>query len=195
MAPFSPYNRRMGQFLNLRLALYVAAVLLALFGVGNAFVALFVQSRHEVVWHFDVTARFCSHGQCAYVAELEVANTGKEVQPQVAVSIKPWPRGLGAAPTVLNLDAGQPRDFDPVIEQSHDNGQLAVQVKQFAPGTLVQFAFRGLIPEADLVAALDPQVSVTGQGRMIEGDPRGIALGRFFTREEYLRENNLLAGL
>jgi len=171
----------MGQFLNLRIVLYVAAVLLAVFGVGNAFVALFVQARHEVVWHFDVTARFCSHGQCAYVAELEVANTGRETQPQVAVEIKPWPRGLGAAPNVLNLDAGHPREFDPAIEQSHDDGQLAVRLTQLAPGTLVQFSFRGLIPEADLVAALEPEVSVSGQGKMIEGDPRGIAFGRIFS--------------
>ena len=51
---------QLSTLLNLRVALVGIALLLAAIGISNGFVAVFFQARHEVIYRFDVTARFCA---------------------------------------------------------------------------------------------------------------------------------------
>lgn len=170
----------MEKLLNLRLALVVLAAILGAFGLANAFVAIFVRADYEVIYRFEVTSTYCAGDRCAYSAMLEVANTGRGPQPEVTVGIDGLPPGLGGSPWVLNLSAADPRDADPVIEQRRLDGVYVVRLTGFAPGTLAQFAFQGSVPREQLAGAQSPVISITGLGRMIEGDPRAITLARWF---------------
>jgi len=170
--------------LTLRAALYGIAGLLAIFGVSHWFVAVFVQARFEVVYLYDVTVNHCTGQLCAYSATLEVANTGRAPQTHVEVRIDGLPAGLGTWPKILNLDASYPRASDPLIEQQHEAGLLRIHLRELTPGTLVEFTLRGFFPREQALGAPDPAVSVAGQGRMIEGNPRAVAFGRFFSRCE-----------
>jgi hypothetical protein len=167
--------------LGARLALWGLAIVLALFGVGNVFVALFVPARFEVIYEFDVTVSYCAEGQCAFSALLEVANSGREMQEEVVVTLKGLPANLGGAPRTLNLDSSYPRSGDPAIRQQRDGDTLKIQLQQFSPGSLTQFHFSGSVPRSRLNEAVKPDVQITGRGRIIEGDPRSIAFTRWFT--------------
>ncbi len=172
----------MRHLLNLRIVLGSLAILLAIFGVSNWFVAVFVPARNEVVYHYDVTVSYCTGGDCVYHAKLRVANTGREMQRAVVVTVAGLPPDTGASPHVLNLDASYPRESNPVIERAHENGMLTIRLRDFAPGTLIEFSVSGFLPESRLRQALEPEVKVTGKGRIVEGDPRAIAFGRFFSQ-------------
>jgi hypothetical protein len=97
------------RLLTLRAALLVLAALLALFGIRNAFVAVFVQGRHEVTWNFDETVRYCSQGHCAYGATLAIANTGTQPQERTTAELAGLPPGIRAAHSVIDLSAAEPR--------------------------------------------------------------------------------------
>jgi hypothetical protein len=168
------------KLLNLRLALIVLAAILGAFGLTNAFVAVFFQAKQEVTYRFDVTVTYCAEGHCAYSAVLEVANTGRETQPEVSVRLKGLPPGIGGNPKVLNLSAADPRESDPVIEQERLGEVHIVRLRGFAPGTLAQFVFRGSIAAGQLAAASDPAIEISGRGKMVRGDPRAIAFARWF---------------
>lgn len=172
--------RAVEKLLNLRLALIVLAAILGAFGLANAFVAIFFQAKHEVTYHFDVTVSYCTEGRCAYSALLEVANTGRETQTEVTVSLVGLPPGMGGSPRVLNLSAADPREADPVVEQQRKGEAYRVRLSGFTPGTLAQFVFRGSVPEAQLAAASNPAVTVESRGKQVRGDPRAIAFGRWF---------------
>lgn len=170
--------------LSARLALWGLAILLALFGVGNIFVALFVPARYEVIYQFDVTVSYCSGEQCAFSAMLEVANSGREVQREVVLTLTGLPQGLGGSPRTINLDSSFPRSGDPVIQQARKGGALEIRLQQFSPGALTQFYFAGTVARALLDEAVNPDLQVEARGRTVEGDPRGIALTRWFTQSK-----------
>lgn len=171
----------MRHWLGLRALLYLSALVLAAFGIGNAFVAVFAQARYEVVYRFDVTVSYCTEDLCAFSGMLSVANTGRDTQDLVTVSLAGIPSGLGSRPRFLNLDASLPRAADPVTDQRRSGERLFIRLHKLTPGTLAQFPFRGTVSPGLLQGALEPQVSVQARGRVVEGDPRGIALGRWFS--------------
>jgi hypothetical protein len=150
-------------------------------GVGNAFVALFVQARYEVAYQFDVTVSYCTGDVCAFSALLSLANTGRDTQETVTISLAGIPAGLGAHPQLLNLDASFPRAADPIIDRHESGERLLIVVRNLTPGTLAQFPFRGTVSAEVLQNTLDPHVSVEARGRIVKGDPRGIAFGRWFS--------------
>lgn len=166
---------------NLRIALYIIAALLAAGGIGNAFVAGFFQTRHEVVYNFDVTVVYCAKAYCAYSARLTIANTGHQNQDTVTLTMAGLPADLGGSPKILNLSSAQPRSADPEIKQHRNGEHYIIQIAGFSPGTLVEFTFMGSFPEEQLPAKDMPTVTVTGKGRIIEGDPRAITFMRFFS--------------
>jgi hypothetical protein len=168
------------KLLNLRLALIMLAAILGAFGLANAFVAVFYRADYEVTYHFDVMVTYCTGDQCAYSAMLEVANTGREEQPEVSIRLTGLPPGIGGSPKVINLSAAEPREADPVIDQERAGDDYVVRLSGLAPGTLAQFIFRGNFPVGQVARAHAPEVSITGRGRMIEGDPRAIAFARWF---------------
>jgi hypothetical protein len=170
--------------LSARLALWGLAILLALFGVGNAFVAVFLPARFEVIYQFDVTVRYCSGEQCAFSGMLEVANSGREMQQQVVVRLAGLPPGIGGSPRTINLDSSYPRSGDPEIRQQRDGDVLEIRLLELAPGALTQFTLSGSVPRAQFEGAREPVVRIQGRGRMVEGDPRSIAFTRWFTRSE-----------
>lgn len=167
--------------LNLRLALLIAAFALAAFGIGNAFVALFSQARYEVTYQFSVTVSYCPGDPCAYSAMLEIANSGRKLQNEVKASIRGLPEALGSSPRTINLDASRPRDNDPVVSRQHHGDVLELRLQQLPPGALTQFQFRGFLSSEEMAGAIEPEILVEGRGRIIEGDPRSIAFGRWFT--------------
>lgn len=170
----------MEKLLNLRLALVVLAAILGAFGLANAFVAVFFRADYEVTYQFDVTLTYCTADQCAYSAMLEVANTGRQEQPEVSVRLTGLPPGIGGSPKVINLSAAEPRAHDPLIDQWRDGDEYHLRLTGLAPGTLAQFFFRGSAAVAQVEPAREPQVSVSGRGKLIDGDPRAIAFGRWF---------------
>ena len=170
----------MNAYLNIRVALIAIAVLLGLFGVSNAFLAVFYRASFEVTWNYDVTARYCSEGQCAYSGLLSLANTGRNTQPEVTVTVQGIPSELGGRPRVINLDSSEPRSADPDITQGVEEGVHTIRLGNFTAGTLAEFRFQGVIAEQQLKSATPAQVTVTSRGRLIEGDPRAIAFGRWF---------------
>lgn len=171
----------MGNILNLRFALYVIAAVLALVGIGNAFVATFFRSNYEIVYNFEVTAAYCAKGYCAYSAHLTIANTGHKNQDKVVVAIAGLPPDLGGSPQVLNLSADEPRTDDPVIEQKRSGDVNIIRISNFTPGALLEFSFMGSFPQEQLPAEDQPGVNVSGKGRIIEGDPRAITFLRYIT--------------
>ena len=171
----------LSSLLNFRIALFVLAGILAVFGVGNAFVAVFIPAKHELAYHYDVVVSHCQQDNCAYSAELEIANTGKEQQERVSVVIRGLPPGIAVQPRFLNLDASYPRSHDPRIRQNHDQKSLTITLEQLGPGTLVYFRVAGYMPRRQLERALEPEVKVEGRGRMVEGDPRSIAIARILS--------------
>lgn len=170
----------MERLLTLRLALIVLVAILGAFGLANAFVAVFFRADHEVTYHFDVTVTYCAEGQCAYSAMLEVANTGRKIQPDVVVRLAGVPPGIGGSPRVINLSAAEPREADPLIYQLWDGEVYVVRLDGLTPGTLAQFFFRGSFPAGRLPAVSEPTVTVQGRGKMVRGDPRAIAFARWF---------------
>lgn len=170
--------------LTLRAALYGLALLLAAFGIGNAFVAVFAPARYEVVYKFDVSVSYCAEEDCAFSAYLSLANTGKRLQERVLVEIEGIPAGLGGEGQVLSLDASIRRAGAPVIERQRRNGSLIIVLQNLSPGTLVQIPFNGFLPRMRLPDAEAPRLRVEARGRVIEGDPRSIAVGRWFGQLE-----------
>lgn len=170
----------LNRLINLRLALILLAAVLSLFGIGNAFVAVFWQARHEVTWNYDVGRTWCSHGHCAFNAFLQVANTGEDMQVEVVVQITGVPPGVGGSPWVINLSAAAPRSGDPIITQGREGDRYFVRLRELAPGALTEFRFQGVIPANAMPAPGEPEVTVQGEGRIVEGDPRGLALARWF---------------
>jgi hypothetical protein len=169
------------KLLNLRVALMVIAALLGVIGIGNAFVAVFFQSKYELVYNYDVTVVYCTQGQCAYSAALSVANTGRKTQDRVTVTITGLPPGMGGSPSVTNISAAAPRTGDPEIQQDYKDGTGTIQLDGLTPGTLVEFTFRGSFPEAQLPAEGETTVKVNSKGKQIEGDPRAITFGRYIS--------------
>lgn len=167
--------------LSARFALWGLAVMLALFGVGNIFVALFYTARYEVIYQFSVTVSHCFGEQCAFSAMLEVANSGSETQEELVVKLTGLPARVGASPTTFNLDATLPRSSDPEITQRRDGDVLEIRLLQFSPGALTQFQFSGFVPVTQTEKASHPKLEIEGRGRMIEADPRGLAFARWFT--------------
>ena len=170
----------MDKLLTLRAALIVTAFVLAGFGIHNAFLAVFNQGKFEVIYHYDETVRLCTQGYCVYSAELAIANTGEAEQEGVSVEISRVPGGIRGAPRVLNLSAAQPRRADPQITSAYTDSTARFSLSGFTPGTLVLIKFSGFYPEAEDPAER-PSVTVTGTGRVIEGDPRAVTLGRYVT--------------
>ena len=166
--------------LNLRLLLILLAAGLAAFGISNGFVAVFWQSRHEVIYQYDVGPTYCYRQECAFSAMLEVANSGRETQPEVVVKLSGLPPDVGGRPRVINLSAAEPRLADPRIEQGPEGGAYVIRLSEFTPGTLTQFMFHGSVPASSMTGGHKPEISIRGEGRMIEGDPRAITFGRFF---------------
>ncbi len=183
----------MDRIIALRVALLVAAALLALFGIGNAFVAIFIQGRYEVTWNYDESVRFCTAGTCIYSADLAIANTGTKPQRRAVVELVGLPPSVRASRSILNLSASEPRDADPTILESRTNASLQITLDQFQPGTLVLMRLSGFYPEAELPNPPEVAASVDAQGRIIEGDPRAITLGRYLTQSA-ARENTKHAG-
>lgn len=171
---------RLNHFLTVRAVLLGIAALLAVLGVGNAFVAIFMPARYEVVYDFDVTVAHCTRGRCAYSALLSVANSGRRAQEEVTLTISGLPEGLGGQPRILSLDASIARGPDPAIERERAGQALRIRLKGFTPGTLLQLPFSGYFQESALPGALEPDVSVDARGRVIRGDPRTVAFGRWF---------------
>lgn len=170
----------MERFLTVRVALIALAAILAAFGVSNGWVAVFWQSRYEITYHYDVSVTYCRQQQCAFSARLQVANTGRRKQDKVVVSMTGLPQNIGGRQWVTNLSAAEPRDTDPRIEQGRRGAAYVIDLRDFAPGTLTQFSFQGQIRASEAAKAQQPAITITGRGRMIEGDPRAIAFGRFF---------------
>lgn len=171
----------MNKLLNLRVALIAIAALLGVIGIGNAFVAVFFQSKYEIVYNFDVTVVYCTQSQCAYSAGLVIANTGRETQELVNVTITGLPPGLGGSPSVTNISAAEPRSADPGVQQDYANGTGTIQLDNLTPGTLVLFKFRGTFEAAQLPGEGETTVTVKGKGKLIEGDPRAITFGRYIS--------------
>lgn len=171
----------MKNWLTIRLLLYVLAAMLALFGVRNAFVALFMQADHEIVYSHDVGRPYCAKEHCYYNAGLSLANTGREVQERVGLTFLGMPEGIGASSQVLNLDASAPRTSNPFIDRRWRDGALIIELRELTPGTLVVFRLQGYMPAPLVEQALESELSVEARGRVIEGDPRGIAFGRWFS--------------
>jgi hypothetical protein len=167
-------------YLNIRVALIAIAVLLGLFGVSNAFLAVFYRASFEVTWNYEVTARYCSQGQCAYSGLLSLANTGRKTQPEVTVTVQGIPIELGGQPRVINLDSSEPRSADPDITQGTEDGVHTIELGNFTSGALAEFRFQGVIAEQHLNSATPVEVRITSRGRLIEGNPRAIAFGRWF---------------
>jgi hypothetical protein len=109
-----------------------------------------------------------------------VANTGRRKQDKVVVSMTGLPQNVGGGQWVTNLSAAEPRDADPRIEQGRKGSVYVIDLRDFTPGTLTQFSFQGQIRASEAAKAQQPEITITGRGRMIEGDPRAIAFGRFF---------------
>ena len=170
-----------GHLLNARLALWTGAFLLAAFGVGNVFVALFSQARYEVIYQFSVSVSYCAGEQCGYSATLEVANSGRKMQDEVSLIIEGVPPQVGGTPHTINLDASMPRQGDPQIEQLREGDRLSIRLQKLGPGALTRFRFYGWMSQAELAAAQNPRLEIRARGRIIEGDPRSIAFGRWFT--------------
>jgi len=168
------------RLLTLRVALIVLAGILATFGVTNGWVAIFWQSKYEVSYQFDVSVTYCFHQQCAFSGTLKVANTGRREQDEVVVSMTGVPANTGSTPRVTNLSAAEPREADPKIEQNQNKDTYVIRLRGLKPGALTLFHFQGQIPASEAAKAQEPIISVSGRGRMIEGDPRAIAFGRFF---------------
>ncbi|MGD2130791.1 MAG: hypothetical protein PVJ33_15930 [Lysobacterales bacterium] len=170
----------MTALLNIRVALIVAALLLAAFGIHNAFVAVFSKGAYEIIYRYDETVRACMERYCVYGAELSIANTGDRDQELVVVEIAGVPGGLRGSHRILNLSAAEPRSGDPEISWRQENGVSRLEIGKFAPGTLVLAKFSGVYP-AEQQTAEQPTVEVKVKGRVIEGDPRAITLGRYVT--------------
>ncbi len=167
--------------LKLRVTLLALALIAAALGVGNAFVALFVPARYELTYQFSLSVHHCIEGRCAYSAMFEIANSGRSLQEEVQVTLRGIPEAAGGSPRILNLDASMPREHDPLIRQYRDGDTLRIRLQPLWPGTLAQFHFSGVFAGAELAGALEPEVHVEGRGRRIEGDPRSMAIGRWFT--------------
>jgi hypothetical protein len=167
--------------LNVKVALLALALIAAALGVGNAFVALFVPARYELIYQFSLSVHHCLASRCAYSAVFEIANSGRNLQEVVQVTLKGIPEAAGGSPRVLNLDASMPRERDPLIQQHRTGDTLKIRLQPLWPGTLAQFHFSGVFAGDELAGALEPMVHVEGRGRLIEGDPRGMAFGRWFT--------------
>jgi hypothetical protein len=167
-------------YLNIRVALIAIAVLLGLFGISNGFLAVFYRTDFEVTWNYDVTVHFCNQGQCAYSGVLSLANSGRETQPEVSVTVLGIAAELGGRPRIVNLDSSAPRSADPDVTQGVEDGVHTIRLGNFTAGTLTEFRFEGVIPQQQLDSATPTEVRIISRGRLIEGDPRAIAFGRWF---------------
>ncbi len=172
-------NRPLNKLLSLRVALIIIAALLGAIGINNGLVAVFFQSKYEIVYNFDVTAVYCAQGQCAYSAGLTVANTGKRTQEQVSIVISGLPPDLGGSPRITNFSAAEPRSADPEIRQHYENGTGTIQLNNLTPGAMVQFTFSGNLAESRLPKEGKTKVTVKSKGKQIKGDPRAITFGRY----------------
>ena len=168
----------MDRILTARAALIVIAFVLAGFGIHNAFLAVFSQGRYEVIYNLDETVRTCIQVNCIYSAELAIANTGEEVQDLVTVTVGRVPGGIRGGSRVLNLSSAEPRAADPVIESSVEADIQTFRLSGFTPGTLVLIKFSGFYPVERNIDGR-PEVTVSARGRIIEGDPRAVKLGRY----------------
>lgn len=164
-------------FVNKYLA--ILTVFLTVIITKASVASIFFNASKEIIYDYDLGLFLCldENAICVYSGTLLIANTGDAVLSEVAVVNRPLLKGLTYAFKILNLNASQPREGDPVIETLGEVHTL----KQVYPGTLIEIKYSGSIPlaEKDPLSNFSPMVSA--DAKLINADPHGTEIVRLLS--------------
>ena len=157
---------------------FVAVIVIALLNVSIK--SLIFNSDKEIVYDFSAPRAICSKEatSCIYIGEFELANTGIETLESVSIDFGEMPEGISGSLKVLNLNAGNPREFDPKISNINFKKGGVIEINNFAPGTYIELSHSGWIPaqQKELLVNFSPKVNA--KAAILQGDPRGTELVR-----------------